>query len=117
MGSVQRTRASHCLAECPRPLSSDSVCPRLDQTYYRRDQQPQNQWFSVVLDCATCALPLVDHKAAVSRLLGSSNRRRPWLLFVGDSDTRGLVLELLQVIADGFHGSSAAARDSELWLE
>ena len=103
-----------CLPECLSPLRADAVCPRFDQKHYHRDQYPQHQWFSVLLDCATCVLPLVNHQTAVSRLLGTSHRR-PWLLFVGDSDTRGLVLELLQVIASGFHGF-AAARESELWL-
>ena len=42
--------------------------------------------------------------------------RRSWLLFLGDSDTRSLVLELLQLIVAGQHGAAVAANDTLPWL-
>ena len=39
-----------------------------------------------------------------------------WLLFVGDSDTRGLVLSLLQVLAEAGHSLGVAENSTELWL-
>eukprot|EP00966_Prymnesium_polylepis_P185239 4293215-Prymnesium_polylepis.1 len=39
-----------------------------------------------------------------------------WLLFVGDSDTRGLVLSLLQTLAEAGHSRAAAASAPSLWL-
>ena len=39
-----------------------------------------------------------------------------WLLFVGDSDTRGLVLGLLQMLAAAGHGSEFARQHRPLWL-
>ena len=38
------------------------------------------------------------------------------MLFVGDSDTRALVLELLQLLAAGIHGADLAAERPLLWL-
>eukprot|EP00966_Prymnesium_polylepis_P240966 5573001-Prymnesium_polylepis.1 len=39
-----------------------------------------------------------------------------WLLFVGDSDTRGLVLSLLQTLAEAGHSRAVAASAPSLWL-
>ena len=39
-----------------------------------------------------------------------------WLLFFGDSDTRGLVLSLLQTLAEAGHSRSVAASTPALWL-
>ena len=39
-----------------------------------------------------------------------------WLLFVGDSDTRGLVLSLLQVLAEAGYSPGVAQNSTELWL-
>lgn len=39
-----------------------------------------------------------------------------WMLFVGDSDTRFLVFELLQILAAGAHTPAVAARNPAMWL-
>ena len=51
----------------------------------------------------------------------SSNETRQllrgrWLLFIGDSDTRGLVLLLLQQLAEAYYGRAEAASNRTLWL-
>ena len=66
--------------------------------------------------CGGCALDY-QTPGQVWRRLRAAHR---WLLFVGDSDTRGLVLDLLQVLAaaaDGGRGGAEAARaQPHLWL-
>ena len=39
-----------------------------------------------------------------------------WILFIGDSDTRGLALSLLQTLAVAGHGVRVAKADRRLWL-
>ena len=46
----------------------------------------------------------------------SIREQQKWLLFIGDSDTRGLVFALLQLLATGAHGHSFAEHHPELWL-
>ena len=43
-------------------------------------------------------------------------RHHTWLLFVGDSDTRFLVYELLQILAAGSHSARKAEQYPGLWL-
>ena len=43
-------------------------------------------------------------------------RRHRWLVFLGDSDTRGLVLALLQVLAEAGVGAEAAAGNMSHWF-
>ena len=40
----------------------------------------------------------------------------PWILLVGDSDTRGLAFSLLQMLAESLHGRVRAAAERHLWL-
>lgn len=45
-----------------------------------------------------------------------SHGDRAWWFFIGDSDTRGIVLELLQIVAEAVTGSAeAAAARRDLW--
>lgn len=61
-------------------------------------------------DCA--ALPWTAPRS----LMRGLQRRHRWLVFLGDSDTRGLVLALLQVLAEAGVGAEAAAGNMSHWF-
>lgn len=67
-------------------------------------------------DASPCLPAWMSSTAVRETLVASSRRSATWLLFVGDSDTRGLVLMLLQLLADAGYGPQEAARRRELWL-
>ena len=97
---------SHCPA-CD-PLLASSVCPRFDFSH---------RLLSV--GCRACALPIVEAAAIWAALVGGSatnGELSSWLLFVGDSDTRGIVFELLQLLVTGVHGVERAVDDTRSWL-
>ena len=50
------------------------------------------------------------------QLFRSITRRHHWLLFIGDSDTRGLVFGLLQLLATAGYGAELASHSRALWL-
>ena len=65
------------------------------------------------VNCASnCTIPLAD----AAELRQQITAQQSWLFFVGDSDTRAIVFELLQLLAAGAHGVAHAANHSELWL-
>ena len=49
-------------------------------------------------------------------LHGLIKKQHKWLLYVGDSDVRGMVLHLLQIFAEVGYGKTVAANNSSLWL-
>ena len=50
------------------------------------------------------------------QLFRSITRGHHWLLFIGDSDTRGLVFGLLQLLATAGYGAELASQSRALWL-
>ena len=50
------------------------------------------------------------------QLFRSITRRHHWLLFIGDSDTRGLIIGLLQLLATAGYGAELASQSQALWL-
>ena len=60
-----------------------------------------------------CAL---DWLSPAQLLRSIKKQGHRWLLFIGDSDTRGVVLGLLQLLAAAGHTSDVAERSRELWL-
>ena len=82
-------------------------------------------WIS---DCAEqkngthCAAGWLDTKAAfpllrnLSRATLENRKTLSWLIFVGDSDTRGLVFLLLQHLAASSYTQAVAAVNKRLWL-
>ena len=50
------------------------------------------------------------------QLFRSITRRHHWLLFIGDSDTRGLIIGLLQLLATAGYGAELASQSRALWL-
>ena len=66
-----------------------------------------------VLSFGKCSLNWLDATAVLTRL---KRARHTWLLLVGDSDTRGMALALLQILAAAGAGDAAAERDAGLWL-
>ena len=68
---------------------------------------------NTVLSFGKCSLNWLDAKAVLTRF---KRARHTWLLLVGDSDTRGMALALLQILAAAGAGDAAAERDAGLWL-
>ena len=68
---------------------------------------------NTVLSFGKCSLNWLNAKAVLTRL---KRARHTWLLLVGDSDTRGMALALLQILAAAGAGDAAAERDAGLWL-
>ena len=60
-------------------------------------------------DASPCLPAWMSSTAVRETLVASSRRNATWLLFVGDSDTRGLVLMLLQLLADAGYGPPRTA--------
>ena len=88
-----------CLPVCDRLLEADvpdrSLCVSLDWeccTHGCTKSCSSFLWHRGLLKpCGGCAIDYLSPEHARKRLLASHD----WLLFVGDSDTRGLVLDLL----------------------
>ena len=101
------------LPACASPLSAHSVCSELQLGEAGASCESSGRCQALSVHCgATCTLPLQSAAQLHETLL----RQQRWLLFVGDSDTRALVFELLQLLAAGSRGEAAAAQHSELWL-
>ena len=66
---------------------------------------------NTVLSFGKCSLNWLNAKAVLTRL---KRAHHTWLLLVGDSDTRGMALALLQILAAAGAGDAAAERDAGL---
>ena len=122
---------AQCLPTCS-PLLAASVCPVTNFRSIRKTS-------SLSVGCSHCELPFVEASELWLQLLGAprsaitaSTATGPmssitastaatgplssWLLFVGDSDTRVLVFELLQLLVTGARGADAAKADAVAWL-
>ena len=60
----------------------------------------------------SCGSDCANQWLSPMQLFRSITRRHHWLLFIGDSDTRGLVFGLLQLLATAGYGAELASHRS-----
>ena len=107
---MSRTSAAACQPVCDNLLtaSTSPIDPVRHTLCTRVDRKT-----ATLSTCGDCAMRWLN-AAAIRRAL---TRSHDWLLFVGDSDTRGFVAALLQILAVAAAGSlDAAAKQRALWL-
>ena len=64
----------------------------------------------------SCGSDCANQWLSPMQLFRSITWRHHWVLFVGDSDTRGLIIGLLQLLATAGYGAELASHSRALWL-
>ena len=115
--SFALTRLSAPTSTCGEQCHSDPEHEGCVQLLGRHGQPCGSVDGSSNVGCTTLRTCFAHCKWMKPRTLFNELRaRHRWLLFVGDSDTRGLVLSLLQILAEAGSSQLHASRTPSLWL-
>jgi len=111
---LARMGASPCLPPCTD--ARGPLCLKLVNGEGKLCQPRTTHGPSACSALHSCGSDCANQWLIPMQLFRSITRRHHWLLFIGDSDTRGLVFGLLQLLATAGYGAELASHSRALWL-